>query len=60
MNQDYESLEERFKSKPLEKQKLRKISGRSVFGIQRIIKQKSENIKEGSEDGDKNNSSLAE
>lgn len=60
MNEDYDSFEEKLKNKPLDKQKSHKISGRSVFNLQKIIKQKSENIKEGSEDGDKENSGLAE
>jgi len=52
MNQDLESLEEKLKKKE-KSQKDQKVSGRSVFKLQEIIKQKSD--KDKSKNYQKNN-----
>jgi hypothetical protein len=42
MNDDLEEIEEELKEEEAEKEKLHKVSGHSVFELERIIKEKSE------------------
>lgn len=51
MNDDFNDIEEKIKEKDAEEKKTKhKVSGKSVFEIQEIIREKSQALKEGNAD----------